>query len=104
VLDEKIKLPHENSSIGIVLCKEKNNTVVEFSIKSVDKAMGVATFKTTKQMPNEIKRVMPDSEELRKFVVILNTCLNISLHNLIVYLRNQGSTPCSSTKIITKLY
>jgi predicted nuclease of restriction endonuclease-like (RecB) superfamily len=104
VLDEKIRLPHENSSIGFVLCKEKNNTVVEFSIKSVDKAMGVATFKTTKQMPNEIKRVMPDSEELRKFVVILNTCLNISLHNLIVYLRNQGSTPCSSTKIITKLY
>jgi hypothetical protein len=51
VLDEKIKLPHENSSIGIVLCKEKNNTVVEFSIKSVDKAMGVATYKTSKQRP-----------------------------------------------------
>jgi hypothetical protein len=49
VLDEKIKLPHENSRIGIVLCKEKNNTVVEFSVKSIDKAMGVATFKTSKK-------------------------------------------------------
>ena len=68
VLDEKIRLPHENSSIGIVLCKEKNNTVVEFSIKSVDKAMGVATFKTTKQMPNEIKSVLPDSDELRNLL------------------------------------
>lgn len=66
VLDEKIKLPHENSSIGIVLCKEKNNTVVEFSVKSIDKAMGVAIFKTTKQMPNEIKNVLPDSDELGK--------------------------------------
>jgi len=68
VLDEKIKLPHENSSIGIVLCKEKNNTVVEFSVKSIDKAMGVATFKTTKQMPNEIKSVLPDSDELIKLL------------------------------------
>ncbi len=38
VLDEKVKLMKENSSIGIVLCKKKNNTVVEFAIKSFDKA------------------------------------------------------------------
>jgi len=41
VLDEKVKLQHENSTIGIVLCKEKNNTVGEFAIKSFDKAMEV---------------------------------------------------------------
>ncbi|MBL0132825.1 MAG: DUF1016 family protein [Chitinophagaceae bacterium] len=51
VLDDKVKLQQENSSIGIVLCKEKNNTVVEFAIKSFDKAMGVATYKTSKQTP-----------------------------------------------------
>jgi predicted nuclease of restriction endonuclease-like (RecB) superfamily len=55
ILDEKIKLPHENSTIGIVLCKEKNNTVVEFSAKSIDKAMGVATFKTSKEIPKDIR-------------------------------------------------
>jgi len=32
VLDEKVKLPHENYSIGIVLCKEKNNTIVEYQV------------------------------------------------------------------------
>jgi len=47
-----------------VLCKEKNNTVVEFSVKSIDKAMGVATFKTSKEIPNEIKGVLPDADEL----------------------------------------
>jgi hypothetical protein len=51
VLDEKVKLPHENPSIGIVLCKEKNNTVVEFAVKTIDKAMGVATYRTTKEVP-----------------------------------------------------
>jgi len=68
VLDEKIKLPHENSSIGIVLCKEKNNTVVEFSVKSIDKAMGVAIFKTSKEIPTEIKGVLPDADELGRFL------------------------------------
>jgi predicted nuclease of restriction endonuclease-like (RecB) superfamily len=66
VLDEKIKLQQENSSIGIVLCKEKNNTVVEFAIKSFDKAMGVATYKTSKQAPVQMKGILPDTDELGK--------------------------------------
>ncbi len=68
VLDEKIKLQHENSSIGIVLCKEKNNTVVEFAIKSFDKAMGVATYKTSKQTPVQMKGILPDTDELGKLL------------------------------------
>lgn len=51
VLDEKVKLQQEKPSIGIVLCKEKNNTVVEFAIKKFDKAMGVATYITSQQTP-----------------------------------------------------
>ncbi len=64
VLDEKIRLPHENPAIGIILCKEKNDAVVEFSIKSMDKAMGVATYRTTKLLPEEIKMVLPDANDL----------------------------------------
>jgi predicted nuclease of restriction endonuclease-like (RecB) superfamily len=64
VLDDKVKLPHEHPSIGIVLCKEKNNTVVEYSVKTIDKAMGVATYKTTKQAPEEIKNILPSPDEL----------------------------------------
>jgi len=68
VLDEKVKLQQENSSIGIVLCKEKNNTVVEFAIKSFDKAMGVATYKTSKQTPLQMKGILPDTDTLAKFL------------------------------------
>ncbi|HVY74789.1 MAG TPA: PDDEXK nuclease domain-containing protein [Puia sp.] len=69
VLDEKIKLPHENSSIGIVLCKEKNNTVVEFSVKTIDKPMGVATFRMTKKIPDKIRNVLPDAGELKNLLI-----------------------------------
>ncbi|WP_462238819.1 PDDEXK nuclease domain-containing protein [Ferruginibacter sp.] len=68
VLDEKVKLQQENSSIGIVLCKEKNNTVVEFAIKSFDKAMGVATYKTSKQTPVQMKGILPNTNELGKLL------------------------------------
>lgn len=68
VLDEKVKLQQENSSIGIVLCKEKNNTVVEFAIKSFDKAMGVATYKTSQQTPVQMKGILPDPKKLGKLL------------------------------------
>ena len=68
VLDDKVKLQQENSSIGIVLCKEKNNTVVEFAIKSFDKAMGVATYKSSKQTPVQMKGILPDTDELGKLL------------------------------------
>jgi predicted nuclease of restriction endonuclease-like (RecB) superfamily len=66
VLNEKVKLQEENPSIGIILCKEKNNTVVEYSIKTSTNAMGVATFKTGKEIPDEIIQVLPDTNGLNK--------------------------------------
>jgi hypothetical protein len=51
-----------------VLCKEKINTVVEFAIKSFDKAMGVATYKTSKQTPVQMKGILPDTDELGKLL------------------------------------
>jgi predicted nuclease of restriction endonuclease-like (RecB) superfamily len=68
VLDDKIKLPHENPSIGIILCKEKTNTIVEFSIRNIDKAMGVATYRTTNEVPKEMKGILPDTAELVKLL------------------------------------
>ncbi len=68
VLDDKVRLPHENPSIGIVLCKEKNNTIVEFAVRTIDKAMGVATYRTTKEVPKEMKGILPDAGELAKLL------------------------------------
>ncbi len=68
VLDEKVKLPEENASIGIVLCKEKNNTVVEFAVKTIDKAMGVATYRTTKEVPSEMRGILPDAAVLAQLL------------------------------------
>jgi predicted nuclease of restriction endonuclease-like (RecB) superfamily len=67
-LDDLIKQPHENPSIGIILCKEKNNKIVEYSFRDFNKAMGVATYKTSDELPEKFKDVLPDSETLKKLL------------------------------------
>jgi Uncharacterized conserved protein len=44
VLDEYVKLPDENPSIGIILCRSKSNKTVEFAFRDMSKPMGVATL------------------------------------------------------------
>lgn len=68
IIDDKIKKPHENSTIGIVLCKSMNKEFVEYVIQDYDKPMGVSTYKSMEDMPEKIKNVMPDIEELRKLI------------------------------------
>lgn len=67
-LDDLVKQPHENPSIGIILCKEKNNKIVEYSFRDFNKAMGVATYKTTKDLPAKFKDALPDAETLKRLL------------------------------------
>ncbi len=66
LLNDKIKLPNENDSIGIIICKEKNRTVVEYSLKSSSMPIGVASYKTTSQLPKEYKKLLPNEKEIIK--------------------------------------
>ncbi|MBL7996572.1 DUF1016 family protein [bacterium] len=67
-LDEYVKQPHENPSIGIILCKEKNNKIVEFAFRDTSKPMGVATYKTATELPAEYKNILPDADKLKKLL------------------------------------
>lgn len=68
ILDAKVKKPHENPSIGIVLCKSAKRDYAEFVIRDYNKPMGVATYKTTAEMPEELRKALPDIEELKKLL------------------------------------
>src|SRR5690554_7487623 len=46
LLNEKVRMPNENDSIGIIICKEKNRTVVEYSLKTGNQPIGVATYRS----------------------------------------------------------
>lgn len=61
ILDDEVRKPFENPSIGIVLCKDANKAFVEYLIQGYDKPMGVATYKTA----DDIKRLLPSEEQLK---------------------------------------
>ncbi len=65
ILDDKIRKPHENPSIGIILCKSANREYVEFMIRDYSKPMGVATYKTADDMPENIRKALPDIDALK---------------------------------------
>lgn len=68
ILDDKVKKPHENPSIGIVLCKNANKDFVEYVIQDYAKPMGVATYRLSKDMPDKLREALPDVEELKKLL------------------------------------
>ena len=68
ILDDKVRKPHENPSIGIVLCKSANQAYAEYAVRDYNKPMGVATYKTISDMPKEMQHALPDIEELKKLM------------------------------------
>ena len=68
ILDSKVKKSHENPSIGIVLCKTANKDYVEFVIKDYNKPMGVATYRTTRELPENLRNALPIMDELRRLL------------------------------------
>jgi predicted nuclease of restriction endonuclease-like (RecB) superfamily len=67
-LDEYVKLPSENPSIGIILCKSKRKTTVEFAFRDTSKPMGVATYHLATKLPAPYKDILPDAETLKKLL------------------------------------
>ena len=68
ILDDEVRKPNENPSIGIILCKSANKKFVEYVIQDYDKPMGVATYKTAADMDERLKKLLPSVEELEKLL------------------------------------
>lgn len=68
IADDKIRKPHENPTIGIVLCRSANKNYAEYMVRQYDKPMGVATYKTSAEMPEKLRKTLPSIDELKKLL------------------------------------
>lgn len=68
VLDDKVRLLDENPSIGIILCKSKQKTIVEYALKESNKPIGVSTYKIVSTLPQELKDQLPAPEQVAKLL------------------------------------
>lgn len=63
-LDRQIRQEDENPSIGIILCKEKSRTIVEYALHDARKPIGVATYEITKTLPKALKGQLPSPKDI----------------------------------------
>lgn len=66
ILNDQIKLEHENEAIGIIICKNKDRTIVEYSLKTSKSPIGVATYKTSNLLPKEYQNLLPSNTEIEE--------------------------------------
>ena len=67
-LDETMKLPEENPSIGIIICKNKKRTRVEYTLKTTNKPIGVATYSLSETLPEEMRSMLPSADEIAAII------------------------------------
>lgn len=88
VLNETVKLPHENPAIGIIICKSKSRTIVEYALKTSAMPIGVATYSLSPELPEAYKELLPASEDIAKKL------------ELLIKNKTEGDTPNQSISLL----
>jgi len=67
-LDERVRNPEDQPSVGIILCKGKNKTIAEYALRDMKKPMGVSEYRFTKKLPKDLVRELPAPRDLQKLM------------------------------------
>ncbi|MHC1743972.1 MAG: PDDEXK nuclease domain-containing protein [Syntrophobacteraceae bacterium] len=68
VLDDLVREEGENPAIGIILCKNKKKTVVEYALRDSNKPIGVAKYRMVSSLPSDLKGELPDPDQIAKLL------------------------------------
>ncbi len=68
VLDDTVRLPDENPAIGIILCKTKDRTIVEYALRESNKPIGVTTYQIVSTLPQEFQGQLPNPAQIAKLL------------------------------------
>jgi len=68
VLDRHVRTPEENPSMGIILCKGKRKTIVEYALWESNKPIGVATYKISRHIPKDLKGQLPEPAQIARLL------------------------------------
>jgi predicted nuclease of restriction endonuclease-like (RecB) superfamily len=64
VVDDRLRHPDDQPTVGVILCQEKNRVVAEYALKGVNKAIGVFAYQLTRALPKELQSSLPTVEEM----------------------------------------
>ena len=69
-IDDLVKSDDDNPTIGLILCKEKDGFTAQYSLKDINKPIGVSSFETSNVLPAEVLEQLPSEEELNLHIDI----------------------------------
>ncbi len=72
LLNDRVKLPHENDSVGIIICKNKKRTIVEYALKTSVHPIGVSTYSISPTLPESYKNLLPDAKTIARKLQAFN--------------------------------
>jgi len=67
-LDDLVRLKDENPSIGIILCKNKDKTIVEYALRESKKPIGIAQYKIVSSLPERLKKELPSAKQIEGLI------------------------------------
>lgn len=70
-VDDIVKTESDNPTIGIILCREKTKFSVEYSLRDINKPIGVSSYEISKVLPKDILEVLPTAEDLNLHIDII---------------------------------
>ena len=73
-VDDILKGDIDNPSIGLILCRDKNKVVAEYSLKDMSKPIGVSEYKLMDVLPDDIKENFPSTEEIETRILDKYKC------------------------------
>lgn len=68
VLNDTVRFEGENPAIGIILCKEKSRTIVEYALNNSDKPINIASYTTVTKLPKELENELPSPDQIAKLL------------------------------------
>jgi len=78
ILNDKVKMPHENPAIGIILCTDKDNIEVEYALQSLNQPMGVSTYTIKQELPKDYEKFLPSKEKFKEFIENYSDSVSVS--------------------------
>ena len=63
-VDDLLRHPDDQPSIGLILCKEKNQVVAEYAVRNTATPIGISAFKHLEKLPEALKSTLPTIEEI----------------------------------------
>lgn len=108
-IDDQVKHAQDGPSIGLVLCKEKNDLIAEYALRDANKPMGVAHYllSASKALPEHLKQALPTAEEIsQEFPLLTLVQARIDIERRLAEIAKKRGLPwerISAGQLITEL-